>query len=120
MRTAIKATNINHTAAVDGYVDKKLSELDKLLHRKDMGELARVELGKLTKHHRSGKVFFAEVTIHLKRKDLRATGEGNDLYEAIDKMQAMILREVKRHYQSQRTRGKAGGRELKRRIARGQ
>lgn len=118
MRTTVKATNIDHTNAIDTYLKKRLGELERILEPKEQSELARIELGKLTKHHKSGEVFFAEITFHVKKKDFRATAKGADLYEAIDKMQAMIVREVKRHHELMQHAGKKGGREMKRRIAR--
>jgi len=118
MRLAIKATNIEHTNAIDAYLYKRLSELERILEPKEQSELARVEIGKETKHHRSGKHFFAEITFHVKKKDFRAKAYGEDLYEAIDLMREEIVREVKRHHERARTRTKAGARELKRRIHR--
>ena len=76
MRTTVKATNIEHTNAIDAYLAKRLSELERILEPKEKSELARIELGKLTKHHRTGEVFFAEITFHVKKKDFRATAEG--------------------------------------------
>ena len=119
MRTTVKATNIEHTNAIDAYLAKRLGELERVLEPQEKSELARIELGKLTKHHRSGELFFAEITFHAKKKDFRATAQGADLYEAIDKMQAMIVREVKRHHELVRLERKKGGREIKRRIVRG-
>ena len=116
MRTTVKATNIEHTNAIDAYLGKRLKELERILEQKEESELARIELGKTTKHHHTGRLFFAEITFHVKKKDFRATGEGNDLYEAIDRMQAMIVREVKRHHELVRVKRKSGAREIKRRI----
>lgn len=118
MRTTIKATNIEHTNAIDTYLRKRLGELERILEPKEKSELARIELGELTKHHRSGEIFFAEITLHVKKKDFRATAKGTDLYEAIDKMQAMIVREVKRHHELVRAKQQKGGREIKHRITR--
>lgn len=116
MRITTKATNITHTKAIDAYLAKRLRELERILSPKEQSELARIELGKLTKHHHLGKLFFAEITFHVKGKDFRATGAGSDLYEAIDKMQAMIVREVKRFHELARGKQKRGGRTIKRRI----
>lgn len=118
MRLTIQTTNIEHTEAIDAYVTKKLAELDRLLDPKEREEIARVELAKTTNHHKHGKVFYAEITFHLKKKDFRAAEEGEDLYEAIDLMKDEIIREVKRHRDRSRTRTKEGGREMKRRIRR--
>lgn len=119
MRTTIKATNIEHTNAIDSYLLKKLKELERVLEPKEKSELARIELGKSTKHHKGGEVFFAEITFHVKKKDFRAVAKGVTLYEAIDAMQSMVVREVKRHHELMRGESKKGARELKRRITRG-
>ncbi len=119
MRTTVKATNIEHTNAIDAYLTKRLFELEQILEPKEQSELARIELGKSTKHHQKGRLFFAEITFHVKKKNFCATAKGTDLYEAIDRMQAMIVREVKRHHEAMRTKRKSGVREMKRRITRG-
>ena len=118
MRTTVKATNIEHTNAIDTYLKKRLGELERVLEPKEKSELARIELGKSTKHHKTGQVFFAEITFHVKKKDFRATAKSTDLYGAIDKMQTMIVREVKRHHESARVLRKKGAREMKRRMSR--
>lgn len=118
MRHTIKATNIEHTNAIDTYIVKRLAELDRILEPKEKSELARLDVGKTSRHHKEGKeVYYAEITFHVKKKDFRAVAKAGDLYEAIDKMRDMVIREVKRHHELMRTKEKQGGRELKRRIA---
>ena len=56
MRTTIKATNITHTNAIDSYLLKKLKELERVLEPKEKSELARIEIGELTKRHKSGEI----------------------------------------------------------------
>lgn len=116
MRTAIQAKNIKHTAAIDTYLDKRLSEIDRVLGEKETTGLARVELAKTTKHHKNGKIFYAEITFHVRKKDFRAAAYGEDLYEAIDLMQSEIMREIKKHHERSRTRKEEGGREAKKRL----
>lgn len=118
MRLTIKATNIEHTNALDAYVVRRLGELEKVLEKKEKSEIARVDIGRTNKHHKEGKdVYYAEVTFHVKKKDFRAVAKAADLYEAIDKMKDMIVREVKRHHEHVRESQKKGGRELKARIS---
>ncbi len=116
MRFTIKATNIAHTNAIDNYVTKRLRELEKVLEPKEKSELARIEVGMLTTHHKSGDIFFAEITLHVKKKDFRAKTHGDDLYAAIDAMKDEIVGEVTAHHDRMRTLAKEGGREMKRRI----
>ncbi len=117
MRITIKATNIDHTNAIDSYVNKRMRDLEKLLDIKEKSELARIEVGKSTTHHRLGKdIFFAEVMFHVSKKDFRATTKADDLYAAIDKMRDEIVREVSRYHERLRKQKKDGAREIKRRI----
>jgi ribosomal subunit interface protein len=116
MRLTIKATNITHTNAIDAHITKRMRELEKVLEPKEKSELARIEVGLLNNHHKSGDVFFAEITFHVKKKDFRARVEDADLYRAIDTVKDEILREVTGHHDRMRTLAKEGGREMKRRI----
>lgn len=117
MRITLKATNIEHTNAIDAYVAKRMKELEKILEPKEKSELARVDVGTTNKHHKEGKdLYYAEVTFHVKKKDFRAVAKAADLYAAIDKMRDEIVREVTRHHDRARALHKAGAREMKRRI----
>lgn len=117
MRTTIKATNIEHTNAIDSYVNKRMRDLEKVLDAKEKSKIARVEVGKTTTHHRGGKdIFFAEVMFHVSKKDFRAAVKADDLYAAIDKMRDEIVREVTRHHERAREQRKNGEREMKRHI----
>jgi ribosomal subunit interface protein len=116
MRLTIKATNITHTNAIDAHIMKRMREIEKILEPKEKSELARVEVGMFSNHHKTGDVFFAEITFHVKKKDFRARVEDADLYRAIDAVKDEILQEVKGHHDRTRTLAKEGGREMKRRI----
>ena len=119
MRITPKATNIEHTNAIDSYVTKRLKELEKVLDAKEKSEVARVDIGATSKHHKEGKEhFYAEITFHVKGKDFRVVVKSPDLYAAIDKMKDDIVHEVTRHHDRTRSLKKAGGRELKNRMKR--
>ncbi len=119
MRITLKATNIEHTNAIDAYVGKRMRELEKVLEPKEKSELARVDVGTTNKHHKEGKdLFYAEITFHVKGKDFRTVAKAGDLYAAIDKIKDDIVREVTRHHDRQRALRKSGAREMKRRISR--
>ena len=117
MRLTIKGTNIEHTNAIDAYVTKSMSDLEKVLEPKEKSEIARLEIGKTSKHHKEGKdIFFAEITFHVKKKDFRAVAKATDLYVAIDKMKSIIIKEIKKYHAQTRVLKQKGARELKRRI----
>lgn len=118
MRLTIKATGIEHTNSLDSYVTKKLSELDKVLDPKEKSCIARIEISKETKHHKTGiGTYKAELTMRAGRKDFRIVKTNDaDLYAAIDEMKDEIILEVKNHHKKLRDLGKEKGRAVKRVI----
>ena len=92
MRINIKATNITTTPAISEYIDKKVNMLEKFLANQDV--LVNVEVGKTTRHHKSGDVFRAEIQIIADGKDYYAVSETDDLYAAIDKVKDEIVHEL--------------------------
>ncbi len=82
MNINIKATNIELTSAIKNYVEKKIGGLEKFV---DANTQAFVEIGKTTKHHRTGNVYRAEVQMQIPGRDsVRVEVNNNDLYAAID------------------------------------
>ena len=119
MRITLKATNIEHTNAIDSYVTKRMKELERVLDAKEQSEVARIDIGATSKHHKEGKEqYYAEITFHVKGKDFRIVVKSPDLYAAIDKMKDDIVREVTRHHDRTRSLKKAGAREIKSRMKR--
>ncbi|KKW14940.1 MAG: hypothetical protein UY54_C0010G0013 [Parcubacteria group bacterium GW2011_GWA2_50_10b] len=84
MKINIKATGIELTPAIAGYVQKKISAIEKYLPAGAVDLVAQVEVGKSTQHHKSGEVFKAEVHLVGAGLDLYAVSEQSDLYAAID------------------------------------
>ena len=114
MRLTIKAKNIEHTNAIDSYLTKRMTELERVLEPNEKSAIARLDIGKTSKHHKEGKEeYYSEITFHVKKKDFRAVAKAGDLYAAIDKMKDMIVREVTRHHSQTRVLQKKGGREIK-------
>ncbi|KKR49122.1 MAG: Ribosomal subunit interface protein [Candidatus Magasanikbacteria bacterium GW2011_GWC2_40_17] len=95
MQITIKATGIELTQAITNYVNEKIGGLEKYLKRLDQGSVeARVEVGKITKHHNKGDIFRAEINLTVPGKVLRAEEENSNLYAAIDLMHDEIKRQI--------------------------
>ena len=92
MQIIISVKNITLNDALDVFVREKIEGLGHLIGN-DKCE-AGVEIGKSTRHHRSGKVFYAVVNLRMGGNLLRATCEHEDLRNAIvdvkDELQAQI------------------------------
>lgn len=91
MKINVKATGIELTPAISSYVEKKISHIGKYLpaqagldKRNSPDIVAQVEVGRSTRHHKTGNIFRAEVHITGGGFDLYAVSEMEDLYAAID------------------------------------
>lgn len=115
MRLILKATGIEHTNAIDAYVGSKMRELEKVLDPKEKSCIARIEIAKETKHHKTGAdVYKAELTMRAGKKDFRVTAtDPADLYAAIDTLKDHIVRDVKEHRERTRALQKSGDRQVK-------
>lgn len=84
MKIKITSKNFDITPAIDEYVSKKISSLERFLDTKEE-VLCEVEIGRTTKHHNSGDIFKAEINIvQPGNKQIYAIAEEIDLYTAID------------------------------------
>ncbi len=93
MKINIKATNIGLSDSVREYAEKKIEALEKFL-KSDNEVLANIEIGKSTKHHKSGDIFRAEVHLKSDGKEFYSVSEKEDLYAAIDDVKEEISREI--------------------------
>lgn len=118
MQLTIKATGIEHTSALDLYVTKKLQDLEKFIDTKEKDCIARIEISKETKHHKTGAdVFKAELTMRAGKKDFRIVKtDDSDLYAAIDAMKDEIMSDVTDHFKRDRDLKKESGRQEKEAI----
>ncbi|MCX6702137.1 MAG: ribosome-associated translation inhibitor RaiA [Candidatus Zambryskibacteria bacterium] len=84
MKIKIRSKNFDITPAIDEYVSKKISTLEKFLDTKNE-ILCEVEIGRTTKHHNTGDIFRAEINIvQPGNKQIYVVAEEIDLYTAID------------------------------------
>ena len=92
MKIDIVTKNISLDEPLENFVREKIGGLDKLIGN-DKSE-ARVEIGKPSRHHKSGRVFRAEANIRMGGVLLRASCEHEDLRNAIvdvkDELQEQI------------------------------
>ena len=94
MRLNLKATNISLNEDIRSYLEKRLTSLGKLIDMDDPVVLIDVELGRTTKHHQSGDIFFAEINIHRRKEAFRAVSNREDLNSAIDDVHDEIAGEL--------------------------
>ena len=98
MQISIKARELDLTDPLKKYIDMRIGSLSKYLKRfvEDL-VLVEVEVARSTQHHRHGDVYYAEVNLTLPGKLLRATHEGGDVRECIDKVKNTLQREIDKY-----------------------
>ena len=97
MQIHIKTKEFEMTDAIQKYLDKKLKVIQKLVEYAPGKHEVWIELLKTTQHHNKGKYFESKIDIALKKRTIHAQERGENIYEAIDKMEARVVRELK-HY----------------------
>ncbi len=95
MNIVTRANNLEITPALRDYLDKRLGSLSKLVksgHNENIE--TRVELGRISFHHRKGEVYFAEINLRLGKNLLRAHQESISIYSAIDEAKDELRTEL--------------------------
>ncbi len=82
MKIDISTKNITLDEPLRVFIEQKIGGLEKFIQGGSVS--ARVEIGKPSKRHRSGPVFYAEVNLNVGGKLLRAEATHADLRTAID------------------------------------
>lgn len=92
MKINTKATSISLTLSISEYINKKVEMLEKFFTGEEV--LVNVEVGRTTKHHKSGDIFRAEIRINTGGENYYAVSEKDDLYAAIDEVKDEIVHEL--------------------------
>ena len=98
MKIMIKTTNIDLTPTLEEFINEKIGSLNKYLKdfNPDLAQ-ARVEVGRPSKHHKSGLVYYAEVNLSLPGKLLRAESRHIDLRYAINEAKVELGKQIERY-----------------------
>ncbi len=115
MKINIKATNLGLTLSLSEYIKQKIGSLEKFLKNMDPEVIEfYVEVGRITRHHRQGDVYRAEINLSLPGRLLRAEAEEWDIRVAIDTAKDEMQREIKKYKEKQKAKYKRGAEKLKR------
>jgi putative sigma-54 modulation protein len=115
MNLSIKATNIELTPAIEGYVNERLNKIEKFIKEGESVNIY-VEVGKTTNHHKQGDYFRAEINMEISGKKFYTFSEKEDLYNAIDNAKEEIIRQIISKKDRKQTLFKRGALRIKRII----
>lgn len=99
----IRGTGIELTQPLKDYVEEKIGGLTKYF---DNIRQADIDIGLRTHHHQKGKIYYAEVNLHVPNNWLRVVKDAEDLYKAIDKVKDHLKVELEKRKEKMRTRDK--------------
>lgn len=83
MTTNIRATGMELTPAIRQYAEEKFDTLTRFFNNIQKID---IDVGLRTHHHQQGKIYYAEVNVHVPNKLIRVERDADDLYKAIDKV----------------------------------
>lgn len=107
MAIDIKAVNLILTDSLKEYVDRKFSKV------KNIGFQSRIEIARLTKHHRKGIIYSVTVNSHLSGRYFRVQKQGEDVRTAIDLALNDLQRKVQQYSAKNRPQDSRGQEQLR-------
>jgi len=116
MQINLQGKNIELTEAIKDYVQKKVTNLEKLLTNIEEkgGEVqVNMEVSLTTNHHKTGEIFKADCSIVLKGGNFFASAEHSDLYGAIDAVKDKLFSEINKKKDRTQTLYKRGAASVK-------
>lgn len=110
MNISIKGTYVELTPSIKDYVSEKVGHLEKFI----AGSIeSKVELAR-DRHHQTGNVFRAEVTMIVGGKILRADALAEDMYAAVDLVIPKLKEQIAKFKRKKQTLQRRGARNAKR------
>lgn len=114
MIVSTKGTNVKIVPSTLEYLDEKIvSMVEKLIKKNDELIKLDLEVGRITRHHRQGKIFRAEANLTIGSRNLYADSVGEDLHEAIDLLEEELKKEIKKFKEKRTVLERKGARKFK-------
>lgn len=116
MKINLLSKNIEITPAIRDYVEKRVTNLEKVLTKIEEkgGEIiVSFEVSKSTNHHKSGAHLHADCLINIDGEKFYSSADEEDLYRAIDVVKDSIFREINKSKDRKQTLYKRGALSVK-------
>lgn len=115
MQIDLQAKNIEITEAIRDYIEKKVTNLGKVLAQIEAnGGEVRVlfDIGRITKH-KGGEIFHADCLVNVDGKEFYASADKEDLYEAVDDIKENLFNEISKNKDKKISLFHRGARKMK-------
>lgn len=86
MKVTIKATNLDLTLELKRVIEEEIATLDKFIPQINTPVEAFVEVALETRHHKKGKIYYAEANIKIPGEIIRSEVREENIYKAINTM----------------------------------
>jgi putative sigma-54 modulation protein len=116
MQINLQAKNMDMTEAINDYIVKRVTNLEKLISRiEDAGgkTMVNFEVSKSTNHHNKGEIFHADCLIKIDGKEFYASSDTEDLYAAIDAVKDTLFHDINKNKDRRQTLFHRGARSVK-------
>ena len=97
MKVTIKTTNLKLTPGIKKVIEEKIATLDKFIPHVDASIEAFVEVALETRHHKKGKIYYAEANIKVPGGIVRSEAREKDIYRAINEIKDELQRLLKKY-----------------------
>ena len=118
MQINLTCKNIELTEAIQDYINKRVTNLEKLLSRIEEAKgkvTVKFELARSTNHNK-GDVFHADSLINIDGKEFYAEADGQGLYEVIDEVKQSLYQEINKNKDRTQTLFQRGARSVKKML----
>lgn len=115
MKINLQAKNIEITEAIRDYIEKRVTNLGKVLTQieENGGEVQVLfDIGRNTKH-KGGEVFHADCLVNVNGKKFYASADKEDLYEAVDDIKENLFHEISKNKDKKLSLFHRGARRMK-------
>lgn len=116
MKVALKGVNLTLTPSLRRYVDEKVvRSIEKLIARHEAYPATTLELELIygSRHHKKGKIWEAIANLNLPGKHVWQKVMAEDIHAAVDELEDILKREIKKYKERSRSRMLRGARQAK-------
>lgn len=119
MKLAVKGVNLTISPSLRRYAEEKLVEpVQRLLASHPAFSAATLDLELVcgTRHHKKGNVWGAVANLGLPGETLWKKSTADDIHSAIDDLEGILKREIKKYKERSRSRLLRGARQVKKEL----